>query len=81
METDDEFEMDEICVPVHRFNKWVFLMHFMGMLMGLFNTVGVFFEGMTEACVAAANKDEMDTKFHEQAALELETLTEGGSDV
>lgn len=76
----EDFEDDDVIhihAPAFKFTKWVFLMHFFGMLMGIFNTIGVFFEGMVESAVAAANKGEMETQFHEEAAIEIETLTKG----
>jgi len=76
VDEDEEFEHEHVCVPVGRFTKWDFFMHFFGMCMAVCAAVSQFFEGMVEASVAAANKQLQDDDFHQAAAIEIETMTQ-----
>ncbi len=78
-EDEDGMEHDGCCVPSARFSRWDVMIAFFGMLMGFAHAVSSFFEVLLSASVAAANKEMQDDRFHQDAALEIETIT-GGTD-
>jgi uncharacterized membrane protein len=78
MDEEDEFEGVEECViPAQKFSKWDVLMAFFAMMMGIATAISGFFEVLTIASVAAANKQVQTNEFHEDAALDIETITRG----
>lgn len=70
-------EEEECEIPVARFTKWDVLIAFFGMFMGIFHAIEAFWETLLTAAVMASNKQVNDDIFHEEAAREIETLTEG----
>jgi hypothetical protein len=77
---DEGFEHDECCVPSARFSPWDLAVAFFSMWMGVFQAIAGFGEYLLSASMMAANREDQDRRFHEQAALEIETLTNGGED-
>jgi hypothetical protein len=78
---EDEDEWGDVCEPVAaRFSRWDVAIAVFGMFMGIFHAISSCFESLLQASVAAANKEIRDDRFHQEAALEIETLTGGEED-